>query len=104
MPKRGGDQAGRRLYPSAAMTATHRRRRPLEVRDRLARRLVMSAAHRATDLRVAQGKDDADALRRREGQIEPGHPDRARGVPQQRAVTRVEAGEHATQRVAVNGT
>ena len=102
MPKRRRNQPGCRLDASAAMAATHRGRRPLEVRDRLTRRPIMRVANRATNVRVAQGEYDADALRRRERQIKPGHPDRARGVAQRRAVARIQPGEHATQRVAVN--
>ena len=102
MPKRRRHQPGGRHDLSPAMAATDRRRRTLEIADRFEDGAVVRGADRGTQLAVADPEQDADALRRRERQIEPSDLDRARRAPQRGAVLRVKAGEHATQRVAVD--
>ena len=74
----------------------------LEVAERLDDGPVVRRADRRAQLAVADPEQHAHALRRRERQIEPGDPDRARRAPQRRPVQRIQAGEHATQRVAVD--
>ena len=102
MPKRRRHQPRRRHDLSPAMAATDRRRRTLEIADGLEDRAVVRAADRGTHLAAADPEQDADALRRRERQIKPGDPDRARRAPQRRAVLRVKAREHPPERFAVD--
>ena len=63
-PRGHRGQPGCRLDASPAVAATYGGRRPLEVRDRVARRPVMRITDRATNVPVAQREDDAHALRR----------------------------------------
>jgi hypothetical protein len=103
MPKRGRYQPGGRHDLGPAMAATDRRRRTLQIADGLESGAVVRATDRGSQLRVADSEQDADALGRREGQVEPGDLDRTRRTPQRGAVLRVKARENATQGVAVDG-
>ena len=84
MPERRRHEPGRLLDDRAAVPAPNRRRRPLEIPDRLAHRDVVSRPNAPAQLVVAEPEQHADALRRRERQIEPGDPRAARRRPQLR--------------------
>ena len=94
MPKRRRHKPRRLLHQRPAMAAPDRRRRPLQIGHRRPRRHVMRRPHPPPQLLVADAEQDAHRLRRRERQIKPAHPDRARGGPQRRPVRRVQAGQH----------
>jgi hypothetical protein len=66
------DKPGGRQHDSAATPAPRRGRVAFEVAQRVGRRSVVVASHRTLDAVVAEAEQDADALGRREGQVEGG--------------------------------
>jgi hypothetical protein len=71
MPETRRDQPLRRNHLRAAVPTTGERSVPFDVVQRRVHRMLVSAAHRQIDARVAQRPQDADGLRRREREIEP---------------------------------
>ena len=102
MPKRGRHQPRGRQDLSPAMATAHCRRGTLEVADSLENGAVVPGTHRGAHLAVADAEQNADALGRREGQIEPGDLDRARRAPQRRPVQRIQTLEHPAKCLAAH--
>ena len=98
-PPRPDHQPARRAHrhaPGAPRPPSARDTRPPPATAR-----SWASTNRGPQLAVTDAEEHAHALRRRERQIEPRHPHRARCASQRQRVLRVQPGEHAAQRVAV---
>src|SRR3954454_7669816 len=98
--ERRRDQTVSRLNASTAMAPAHRGRGALEVPDGFLHRPIVRLTNRRPQIATAEAKEHTDALRRRERQIEPGNPYRARRRSQRHSVSRVQPGEDVTQCLA----
>ena len=72
MPESRRDQTVRRDHLRAAVPTTRERRVAFDVVQRRVDRVLVGVAHRQVHARVAERPQDADGLRRREREIEPG--------------------------------
>ena len=70
---RGGDEAGAALADHAVLAPARHARPLLEIGERRLPGGEMRLVHRVTHLVVAERVQEADALRRREHQVVPGH-------------------------------
>ena len=96
MPERRRDQPAARNHVDAARPAARHAGRPLDVAERLGDRPIVRVTDRAAQLVVADPEQHADALRRRERQVEPRNPP-VHDPPERRAAARMLAGEHAIE-------
>jgi hypothetical protein len=78
MPKRSSHQPRCLLHDRPTMPTPNRSGRSLQVNDGLPNGDVVCCSHLPAQLIVAHPEEDADALRRREGQIEACDPRDAR--------------------------
>ncbi len=97
VPEPRSHEPGHRLDHRTCRPSPDRRGRPLEVAEGLPDGPVMRRADARSELVVPDAEEHADALGRRERQVEPAHANPAAAVPERRAVPRIAPGEHAPQ-------
>src|SRR4051794_10798758 len=102
MTERRGDETGRLLNHQPAMAAANGSCPPLPIADGLAHGDVMSVPHARAEVIVAEPEQDADALRRGEGQVEPGDASSARRRPQLHSGLRIEPFKHAPESIRLD--
>jgi hypothetical protein len=101
VPEDGSDEPGGRQHDSAAPPASHGGRVAFEVAQRFGRRSVVAVSHRTLDAAVAEAEQDADALGRRERQVE-GRDTSAACRPQVCYRDRMRSGEEPSQIVGLH--
>src|SRR3954469_21613082 len=84
--ERRRDQTVSRLNASTAMAPAHCGRGALEVPDGLLHRPIVRVTNSGPQIATADAKEHADALRRREREVEAGAPHRVRRSSQWRCV------------------
>jgi hypothetical protein len=100
VPERRGEESVCWHHDRAARASPDARRRSLEMPERFLHGALVRAPYRARDVLIAQGEQHTHALGCRERQVIRG--DLHRPLAQPARPVRREAGEHRTQRVAVD--
>jgi hypothetical protein len=91
-----------RQLDAPGMATTHPTRLPLQIAHRRAHRLLMRAHQHPRRLLIADREQHADALGRREGQIERAHPIAPRRRPQHLPVARIAPADQRPKCLGLN--